>query len=97
MEFLENAADEDEDDEGKEDDDDSSFYGTAPLPPVFSPVAMETLQLHYNYSQREEQAAAATMGGGARVESFGPAPKDYYTLRLRGNDPQEEVETWWRL
>lgn len=81
MEFLENAVD--DVDEDREDEDDSSSYGTAPLPPVFSPVAMETLPLHFSYSQREQQAAAVTMGGVVRVESCGSAPKDYYTVRLR--------------
>ncbi|KAM4714917.1 RPA-related protein RADX isoform 2-T2 [Anableps anableps] len=81
MEFLENAGEDDEEEE--EDDDNSSSYATAPLPPVFSPVATETLPLRFDHSHREEQAAAVVMGGGARAEHFGSAPRDYYTVRLR--------------
>ncbi|XP_027894505.1 RPA-related protein RADX isoform X3 [Xiphophorus couchianus] len=81
MEFVVPAGEEDEDDD-EDDDDDSSSYATA-LPPTFSPVATETLPLRFDYSHREEQAAAMAMGGGASAESFGSAPKDYYTVRLR--------------
>lgn len=87
MEFVVPAGEEDEDDD---DDDDSSSYAAA-LPPTFSPVATETLPLRFDYSHREEQAAAMAMGGGASAESFGSAPKDYYTVRLRGTDPQRDA------
>ncbi|XP_038128221.1 RPA-related protein RADX isoform X2 [Cyprinodon tularosa] len=80
MEFLENAADEDE----EEDDDDCSSFCTAPLPPMVPAVAMETLPLHFDYDRREEQVAAISMGGGAGAQSFGSAPMDYYTIRLKG-------------
>ncbi|XP_035986977.1 RPA-related protein RADX isoform X3 [Fundulus heteroclitus] len=81
MEFLENAADEDEEDD--DDEEDSSSFTTAPLPPMFPPVAIETLPMSFDYGHREEQAAAVAMGGGARAGSFGSAPSDYYTVSLR--------------
>ncbi|XP_047240948.1 RPA-related protein RADX isoform X2 [Girardinichthys multiradiatus] len=81
MEFLENAAD--EEDEEEEADEDSSSFCTAPLPPVFPPIATETLPLHFDYNHREEQAAAVGMGGGSKAERFDSAPRDYYTVRLR--------------
>lgn len=90
MEFVVPAGEEDEDDDD-DDDDDSSSYATAALPPTFSPVATETLPLRFDYNHREEQAAAVAMGGGASAESFGSAPRDYYTVRLRGTDPQRDA------
>ncbi|XP_015257047.1 PREDICTED: uncharacterized protein CXorf57-like isoform X2 [Cyprinodon variegatus] len=80
MEFLENAADEDEE---EDDGDDCSSFCTAPLPPMVPAVAMETLPLRFDYDRREEQVAAVSMGGGAGAQSFGSAPMDYYTVRLK--------------
>lgn len=81
MEFLQNtSSDEDED----HDEDEDSFV-TAPLPPILRPIAMETLPLRYDHSQREGLAAAVALGGRACATSD-PVFEDYYTLRLRGAD-----------
>ncbi|XP_072232016.1 RPA-related protein RADX isoform X2 [Leuresthes tenuis] len=78
MEFLENTEDEDEDE-----DEDASSFTTAPPPPTVPPVAMETLPIRYNHTQREQQAGAVVMGGRATPGGFDSALEDYYTLRLR--------------
>ncbi|XP_039996650.1 RPA-related protein RADX isoform X2 [Xiphias gladius] len=77
MEFLENA---DEDGDG---DDDTSSFVTAPLLPVFPPVAAETLPMRYDHARREEQAVTVAMGGRPTPGRFDSALQDYYTLRLR--------------
>nr|XP_054590818.1 RPA-related protein RADX [Nothobranchius furzeri] len=79
MEFLESPADEDDDDDDDDDDDTLLFSST----PTFPSVHMETLPMKYNYTRREEQAATLAMEGTMTSETFDPAHKDYYTLRLR--------------
>ncbi|XP_023821820.1 RPA-related protein RADX isoform X3 [Oryzias latipes] len=78
MEFLENPEEEEEQQE-----EDVSSFTTAPLPPAFQPVAMETLPMRFDHAHREEQAAVVTMEGGATARMFNSAPEDYYTLKLR--------------
>lgn len=94
MEFLENPTDEEEEEDGDDDEDDASFT-TAPLPPVFPPVAAETLPMRYDHTHREEQLVAVSMGGGATWEKFDSSLQDYYTLRLRGkHTPAAQVFCW---
>lgn len=81
MEFLGNP----EEDEEEQEDEDVSSFTTAPLPPAFQPVAMETLPMRFDHAHREEQAAVVTMEAGATTRTFNSAPEDYYTLRLRGS------------
>ncbi|KAG7236238.1 hypothetical protein INR49_001154 [Caranx melampygus] len=77
MEFLENS-NTDEDDVN-----DASSFVTAPLPPTFPPVAMDTLPMRYDHARGDEQAVAVAMGGRVTPERFDSALEDYYTLRLR--------------
>lgn len=82
MEFLQNSSaseDEESDEEG------ASSFVTAPPIPTFPSVAMETLPLPYDHTQRVEQANVVAMGGRAS-RKFDSAFEDYYTLRLRGNN-----------
>ncbi|XP_034413362.1 RPA-related protein RADX isoform X3 [Cyclopterus lumpus] len=78
MEFLEST----NDDEDDEDDGDASTFVTAPLPPALQPIALETLPMHYDHGNREEQAVAVAMVGGASGR-FESAVDEYFTLRLR--------------
>lgn len=80
MEFLQNTSTDEEDDE------DAEAFVTAPLPPVLPPIAVETLPLRYEHSQREGLAGAVGLGGRVSATSD-PVFEDYYTLRLRGTDP----------
>ncbi|XP_061566503.1 LOW QUALITY PROTEIN: RPA-related protein RADX [Cololabis saira] len=77
MEFLENVAD------AEDDSEDAASFTTAPLPPSFPPIAMETLPLRYDHDRKEEQAVAVALGGWVTPGRFDPALEDYYTLRLR--------------
>uniref|UniRef100_UPI0037E86038 LOW QUALITY PROTEIN: RPA-related protein RADX n=1 Tax=Semicossyphus pulcher TaxID=241346 RepID=UPI0037E86038 len=82
MEFLENTrpAEDEEDD----DDDDTSSFNTAPLPPAFPLVAVETLPMRYDHAHREEQADAVSMAGKAMAAGrFDVGQEDCYTLRLK--------------
>ncbi|KAF6720425.1 hypothetical protein FQA47_002912 [Oryzias melastigma] len=89
MEFLENP----EEDEEEQEDEDVSSFTTAPLPPAFQPVAMETLPMRFDHAHREEQAAVVTMEAGATTRTFNSAPEDYYTLRLRALSDGVQVDT----
>ncbi|XP_074555106.1 RPA-related protein RADX [Halichoeres trimaculatus] len=85
MEFLENTdageAEEEDDDEG---DEDALSYVTAPLPPAIPLVAVETLQMRYDHTHREEQAVAVSMAGGlAAAGGFDFVREDHYALRLK--------------
>ncbi|XP_028998778.1 RPA-related protein RADX isoform X2 [Betta splendens] len=79
-EFLDNTnADEDKDST----DEDAASFVISPLPPDFTPIALETLPMRFDYTHREEQAVAVAMGGRVTAERQDWALEDYYTLRLR--------------
>ncbi|XP_041842090.1 RPA-related protein RADX isoform X8 [Melanotaenia boesemani] len=87
MEFLENTPEDDDE------DDDASSFTTAPLPPAFPPVAMETLPMPYDHIRREEQAVALAMGGRLTCGKFDFIYRDYYTLRLRALSDRVLLDT----